>query len=116
MVFSVTPGEQHYNAIGTVDSGLVATPLHSAIGSALQSTLSAGVGHTTLELHVNFVGTVTRDTGPLRGEGHILHRGWRTATADGGVTAVAHGRLLAQGTTCLLTRPETASRPEPSWC
>lgn len=33
------------------------------------------------------VETVTRDTGPLLGEGHIVHRGGRTATAGGGVTA-----------------------------
>jgi hypothetical protein len=31
MVFSVTPGKQHHNPIRTVDSGLVATPLDSAI-------------------------------------------------------------------------------------
>ena len=115
VAFSVTPGEEHCNAMGIVDSGLVATLLDSAMGSAVQSTLAAGVGHRTLELHVTFVETVTRDTGPLLGEGHIVHRGRRTATAGGDVTALADGRLLARGTaTCLLTRPETASRPEPS--
>jgi uncharacterized protein (TIGR00369 family) len=115
VVFSVTPGEQHYNPIGMVHGGLVATLLDSAMGSAVQSTLDAGVGHTTLELSVNFVAAVTRDTGPLLGEGRVLHRGGRTATAEGRVTAVSNGRLIAHGTTtCLLTRPEKTAAHEPS--
>ena len=115
VVFSVTPGEQHYNPIGTVHGGLVATLLDSAMACAVQSTLAAGAGQTTLELSVNFVVAVTRDTGPLLGEGRVLHRGGRTATAEGRVTAVADGRLLAHGTTtCLITRPEKASPQEPS--
>ncbi len=110
VVFSVTPGEQHYNPIGIVHGGLVATLLDSAMGSAVQSTLAAGVGHATLELTVNFVRAVTRDTGQLLGEGRVLHRGGRTATAEGRVTALADGRLLAHGTTtCLLTPAETTS-------
>jgi uncharacterized protein (TIGR00369 family) len=115
VVLSVTPGEQHYNPIGIVHGGLVATLLDSAMGTAVQSTLAAGVGHTTLELSVNFVGAVTRDTGPLLCEGRVLHRGGRTATAEGRVTAVADGRLLAHGTTtCLLMGNEKTASQEAS--
>jgi uncharacterized protein (TIGR00369 family) len=113
VVFMVTPGWQHYNPIGIVHGGLTATLLDSAMGCAVQSTLAVGVGYASLELKVNFVGTVTKDAGPLLGEGRILHRGGRTATAEGRVTRVADGRLLAHGTTtCLLTRPKLPSRPE----
>ena len=110
VVFTVTPGEQHYNPSGIVHGGLAATLLDSAMGSAVHSTLAAGAGSTSLELKVNFVGTVTRDTGPLLGEGRVVHRGGSTATAEGRVTRVADGRLLAHGTTtCLLTRPGITS-------
>jgi uncharacterized protein (TIGR00369 family) len=113
VVFMVTPGEQHYNPIGMVHGGLAATLLDSAMGCAVQSTLPAGAGFSTLELKINYVGAVTRETGPLLGEGRVLHRGGSIATAEGRVTRVADGRLVAHGTTtCLLTRPTQPSRPE----
>src|SRR4051812_28480668 len=52
MVFACTPGEQHYNPIGTVHGGLAATLLDSALGCAVHTMLPAGAGYTTLELHV----------------------------------------------------------------
>src|SRR4051794_24721143 len=48
--FAVEPGEQHYNPIGVVHGGLAATLLDSAMGCAVQTTLEAGVGYTTIEL------------------------------------------------------------------
>ena len=54
-VFAVKPAEYHYNPIGTVHGGLAATLLDSAMGCAVHTTLPAGAGYTTLELHVNYV-------------------------------------------------------------
>jgi uncharacterized protein (TIGR00369 family) len=69
----------------------------------VHSTLPAGVGYTTLELKVNFTRPITAATGRILCEGKVVHRGGRTATADGRVFAEESGKLLAHGTTtCLL--------------
>ena len=102
-VFGVTPAEFHYNPIGVVHGGLAATILDSAMGCAVHTTLPAGVGYTTLDLQATFVRPITRDTGPLRCEGTVLHRGKRIATAEGRVIAETTGRLVASGTSsCLI--------------
>jgi uncharacterized protein (TIGR00369 family) len=102
-VFAATPDESHYNPIGVVHGGLAATLLDSAMGCAVQTTLPAGSGYTTLELKVNFVRAITRDTGPVRCEGRVVHGGTTVATAEGRVIAEDSGKLLAHGTaTCLV--------------
>jgi uncharacterized protein (TIGR00369 family) len=101
-VFEMTPGPQHYNPIGSVHGGIALTLLDSAMGCAVHTTLEAGVGYTTLELKTNFVRPITADTGPIRCEGTVIHRGSRVATAEGRLTDAA-GKLLAHGTTtCLI--------------
>lgn len=108
-VFEVEPGEKHYNPIGVVHGGLLATLLDSAMACAVHATLPAGTGYTTVELHVNLVRPVTAETGRLRAEGEVLHRGSRVATAQGRVVD-ASGRLCAHGTTtCLILSPERKS-------
>jgi uncharacterized protein (TIGR00369 family) len=105
-VFTLTPGARHDNPMGITHGGVAATLLDSAMGCAVQSTLPSGAGFTTLDLTVHYVATVTRETGPIVAEGHVVHRGGRTATAEGRITRVADGRLLAHAsTTCLLTLP-----------
>jgi uncharacterized protein (TIGR00369 family) len=105
-VFEVVPGERHYNPIGVVHGGLLATILDSAMACAVHSTLPAGTGYTTVELHVNLVRAAGTETGRLRAEGELLHRGSRVATAQGRVVD-AKGRLYAHGTTtCLILTPE----------
>jgi uncharacterized protein (TIGR00369 family) len=102
-VFEATPDESHYNPLGVVHGGLAATLLDSALGCAVQTTLAAGCGYTTLELTVNFVRPITRDTGPVRCEGRVVHDGRTVATAEGRVVARDTGKLLAHGTaTCLV--------------
>jgi uncharacterized protein (TIGR00369 family) len=69
----------------------------------VQSTLEAGVLYTSLEVKVNFARAITRDTGRLRCEGTVIHRGRTIATAEARVVAEATGKLHAHGTaTCLL--------------
>jgi uncharacterized protein (TIGR00369 family) len=66
--------------------------------------LEAGVGDTTLEVKTNFVRPIKADTGVIRCEGTVIHRGSRVATAEGKITD-AGGKLLAHGTTtCLIFR------------
>jgi EmrB/QacA subfamily drug resistance transporter len=101
-VFVVRPDEYHYNPIGSVHGGLAATLLDSALGCAVETTLDAGVAFTTLELKVNYVRPMTRETGRVVCEATVLHRGGTVATAEGRVVAEESGKLIAHGTTTCL--------------
>src|SRR5687768_11943776 len=96
-VFGVVPAEYHYNPIGVVHGGLAATLLDSAMGCAIQSTLPAGAGYTTLELKTNYVRPMTRETGRVLCEATVIHTGSRIATAEGRVYVDATGKLIAHG-------------------
>jgi uncharacterized protein (TIGR00369 family) len=102
-VFVGEPGEFLYNPIGVVHGGFAMTILDSAMGCAVQSTLAAGERYTSLETSVNFVRPITTETGRVRCEGVVLHRGGKIATAEGKLVAEKTGKLLAHGTTtCLI--------------
>src|SRR5437867_1200688 len=104
-VFFAEPEECHYNPLGVVHGGFAATLLDSAMGSAVHSTLPAGVRYTTLEIKVNFVHAMTVETGRVRCEAKVLHVGNRTATAEASVVDES-GKLYAHGTTtCIIFRP-----------
>ena len=101
-VFTLTPSEFHYNPIGVVHGGVAATLLDSAMGCAVHSLLPAGTGYTTLEMKVNLLRALTRDTGLVRAEATVLHAGSRTALAEARLVD-ERGRLLAHATsTCLI--------------
>ena len=105
VVFSATPGEQHYNPIGVVHAGLAATMLDSALGASVHSTLPEGKGYTTLETKFNLVRPVTADTGRIAAEGKVVHAGSRVATSEARLTG-PDGNLLAHATsTCLILSP-----------
>jgi uncharacterized protein (TIGR00369 family) len=102
VVFSGLPGEQHYNPLGTVHGGFAATLLDSALGAAVHSTLAAGEAYVTLELKINLVRAITADTGEVRAEGRVVHRGKTVATSEADLRDGA-GKLLAHATsTCLI--------------
>lgn len=104
-VFGITPAEIHYNPIGMVHGGIPCTLLDSAMGCAVHTTLPAGVGYTTLELKVNIVKAIGKDTGPLRAEARLVHTGRSTAVAEGRLVDAA-GKLYAHATTtCMILRP-----------
>lgn len=107
VVFQAEPAEYHYNPIGTVHGGFAATLLDSALGCVVHSTLPAGVGYSTLELHVNYLRPLTTATGMVYCEGKIIHAGKRTATAEARLTD-AGGKLYAHGTTtCIILGQES---------
>jgi uncharacterized protein (TIGR00369 family) len=104
VVFTAEPSEYHYNPLGTVHGGIIATLLDSALGCSVQSMLPAGASYTTLELKVNFLRPVTTDTGTIYAEGKIIYVGGRIATAEGRLTD-ATGKLYAHATTtCIILR------------
>jgi uncharacterized protein (TIGR00369 family) len=101
--FEGAPGEEHYNPIGVVHGGYASTLLDSALGCAVHTTLPAGVAYTTQTLEAKFVRPITRDTGRVRAEAEVVHRGRKQATVEARLTAVGTGKLLATGTsTCLI--------------
>jgi uncharacterized protein (TIGR00369 family) len=103
IVFEGEPGEEHYNPIGVVHGGYASTLLDSALGSAVHTTLPAGVGYTSQTLEVKYLRPITRDSGLVRCEAHVVHRGRKTATSEAKLTAASSGKLLATGTsTCLI--------------
>lgn len=101
-LFTLTPGVQHYNPIGSVHGGVIGTLLDSCMSCAVQTHFQAGTGYTTLEYKVSMVRPITEETGPIRAEGRSLHVGRRSATAEGKLLD-AKGTLLAHGsTTCII--------------
>jgi uncharacterized protein (TIGR00369 family) len=109
VVFAAEPSEYHYNPLGTVHGGVIATLLDSALGCAVQSMLPAGTSYTTLELKVNYLRPITEKTGTVYAEGKIIHVGGRIATAEARLTD-AKGKLYAHGTTtCIILRPSSPS-------
>jgi uncharacterized protein (TIGR00369 family) len=112
VVFATEPSEYHYNPLGTVHGGVIATLLDSALGCAVQSMLPAGTSYTTLELKVNYLRPITEKTGTVYAEGKIIHIGGRIATAEARLTD-AKGKLYAHATTtCIILRPSSPSEHE----
>ncbi len=103
-VFTVSPDERHYNGLGIAHGGLAATLLDSALGCAINTMMPPGRVFTTLEMKINYVRPMRRETGEVRCEANVIHTGGRVATADGRIID-AGGKLYAHGTaTCMLFR------------
>jgi uncharacterized protein (TIGR00369 family) len=101
-LFEGVPEFRHYNPIGTVHGGFAATLLDSALGCAIFSTIAKGEAWTTLELKFNLVRPLTKDTGPVRAEGRMVHRGRTVATSEGDLKD-STGKLYAHATTtCMI--------------
>jgi uncharacterized protein (TIGR00369 family) len=101
-VFQGRPQLKHYNPIGSVHGGWIATLLDSCVGCAVHSTLPAGKAYTTAELKVNYVRAVTTRTPLLRAIGNVIHVGGRMATAEGRLVG-PDGKLYAHAsTTCFI--------------
>ena len=82
--------------------GVFALLLDSAAGCAVHSMLDEGVGYTSLDLNVKFLGAMRADTGTVRCIGTVTHLGRRTALAEARIQTDA-GKLLATATSsCLI--------------
>jgi uncharacterized protein (TIGR00369 family) len=103
-VFEGLPEFRHYNPIGVVHGGFTMTLMDSCMSCAVQTTLAKGEIYTTLEIKVNLVRAITKDTGLIRATGRLIHRGRTTGTAEGDVRDRL-GNLLAHGTTTCIIFP-----------
>jgi uncharacterized protein (TIGR00369 family) len=106
-IFEGLPEYRHYNPIGVVHGGLAMTLMDSCMACAIQTTLAKGEIYTTLEIKVNLVRAITKDTGPIRATGRLIHRGRTTGTSEGDLRD-AKGNLLAHGTTTCMIFPAKA--------
>ena len=101
--FEGEPGEEHYNPIGVVHGGYASTILDSALGCAVHTTCAKGEGYTSQTLEVKYLRPITRDSGAVRAEAEVIHRGRKTATSEARLTSLETGKVLATGTsTCLI--------------
>jgi uncharacterized protein (TIGR00369 family) len=101
-VFTAMPAEYHYNPAGVTHGGFAATLLDSAMGCAVYSTVRPPTNYTTVELKVNLLKPITAKTGLVLGMGRVLHRGRRTAVAEGRLEDASGGLLAHATTTCLI--------------
>ena len=102
VVMRLQPAEFHYNPIGSVHGGVLATLLDSVMGCAVHSMLPLGRGYTTLEIKVSYVRGVRVSTGEIVAEGKTIHVGRQTALAEG-IIRDRRDRVVATATTtCLL--------------
>ncbi len=95
------PQSFHYNPIGVVHGGVVATLLDTAAGCAVHATLAAGEAYTSLDLATRFVRPMTLNSGVVRAEGRVIHRGRSTAVAEATLVD-SRGKLLAHATSTLM--------------
>jgi len=106
VVFEGLPDASFYNPIGTVHGGFAMTLLDSALGCAIFTTLAKGEKWTTLEMKVNLVRPILKDTGLLRAEGRVIHRGRTVATSEGDLKDEG-GKLYAHATTTCMIFPKS---------
>lgn len=101
VVFTCTPGPEHYNPIGTVHGGLACTLLDTVTGCAAHTVLPAGAGYTSIEISVKYLRPITLDTGVLTAVGTVTKPGRRVIFAEGAIVD-AEGRTLAMASSSLL--------------
>jgi uncharacterized protein (TIGR00369 family) len=65
----------------------------------VHTTLAAGVGYTTADIQVRYIRAMGTETGRVLAEGRVVHRGRRTATADGRLFVESDERLIAHAST-----------------
>jgi uncharacterized protein (TIGR00369 family) len=101
---TLRPQEFHYNPLGGVHGGVIATLLDTAAACSVHTTLPAGVGYTSMDLTTKFLRPVTVESGLLTCTGSVLSQGRRTALAQAQLTD-EQGRLLAHATSSCLIFP-----------
>lgn len=104
-VISGETSSEYCNPNGSIHGAWPAALLDSSMGSAVHSTLLAGVNFTIVEVKINFVRSIYVDTGAVIAEGNIVRVGRQIGLADG-VMRDSNGEVLATGsTTCLILQP-----------
>ena len=95
------PAEFHYNTMGSVHGGVIATVIDIVMGSAVHSTLKTGQGLTTLTLELKYHRAVTKKSGRLTATAEVVTRGRDIVTAEARLVDKG-GRLFANATSSLM--------------
>lgn len=96
---------RHTNPYGPVHGGFAATVLDSAAACAVQAALEAGVGSTTIDLHVKYLRPLPQDA-DLIAEAEVTNLSRRLGIADATLRDAA-GKLYATATvTCMILRAD----------
>lgn len=94
---------RHTNSNGPVHGGFAATVLDSAGACAVQAALEAGVGSTTIDLHVKYLRPVPQDRAMIV-EARVTSLSRRLGIAEATLKDEA-GKLYATGSiTCMILR------------
>jgi uncharacterized protein (TIGR00369 family) len=105
-VLALEPAEWMFNPLGSIHGGIAATLLDTAMSCAVHTTLPAGTGYATTDLHIRYIRAMNVDTGRVIATGTVAHAGRRHATAEGRIEVEATGKLIATGTAgCTILRP-----------
>ena len=96
--FQGKPQFAHYNPMGSVHGGWIATLLDSALACAIHTLLPAGKTYTTLELKVNYVKALTDKVPLVRAVGEVIYSGGKIGTSQGKLIG-PDGTLFAHATT-----------------
>jgi uncharacterized protein (TIGR00369 family) len=81
------------------------------MGLAVVTKLPPGISQATVEFKLNFIRPMSSQTGEVRGEGRVIHRGRSIAIAEGRL--LGHdGKLVAHGTTtCMIFQSRQEALP-----
>lgn len=102
------PAAYHYNALGSVHGGVIATVIDIVLGSAVHSTLKTGQGFTTLTLELKYHRAVTAKSGRLTAVAEVVTRGRDIVTAEARLVDRSD-RLFANATSTLMILRSPAS-------
>lgn len=108
VVFTCTPDESAYNAIGSVHGGLICTLLDAVIGGATHTTLAKGQGFSSIEIKVSYLKGVQQSSGLLTATGKVVKSGSRVAFAEAAVTDSAGALVATASSTLLIFAPRSA--------
>jgi uncharacterized protein (TIGR00369 family) len=104
--FSARADLRHINPLGGVHGGFAATVLDSVTGCAVHTTLEAGAGIGTIDLHVKMLKPVPLDQ-DLIAEGRIIHVSRSLGVSEASLRDT-DGTLFAHATaTCAILRPQS---------
>jgi uncharacterized protein (TIGR00369 family) len=108
------PTEWMFNPFGAVYGGVTATVIDILLGAAIHTTLPAGSGYATTDLHVRYLRAINADSGRVIATGTVVHAGRRHATVEGRVEVEATGELIATATGAFtILRPSTDTDGNP---
>lgn len=94
-------GEHLYNAGAVVHGGVSATLIDTTTALAVRSCLPAGSRMTTVDLKLNLVRQLSKDSGPVTTVATVLHKGRKICVAEAKVRT-REGKLVAVGMSSLV--------------